>query len=48
MVKTFKWHGPYSFGVDILKMHLHISETVADRNYDLIKNGGIICSFGPF
>ena len=39
MMKTFKWYGPYSFGVDIPKMHVYISETVAGRNYDIIKNG---------
>ena len=37
MMKTFKWYGPYYFGVDIPKMHVYISETVADRNYDVIK-----------
>ena len=40
MMKTFEWYGPYSFGVDIPKMHVYISETVAGRNYDVIKNGG--------
>ena len=37
MMKTFKWYGPYYFGVDIPKMHVYISETVADRNYYIIK-----------
>ena len=37
MMKIFKWYGPYSFGVDIPKMHVYISETVANRNYDVIK-----------
>ena len=40
MIKTFKWYGPYSVGADIPKMHVYISETVAGRNYDVIKNGG--------
>ena len=40
VMKTFKWYGPYSFGVDIPKMHVYISETVAGRIYDVIKNGG--------
>ena len=37
MMKTFKWHGPYYFVVDIPKMHVYISETLADINYDVIK-----------
>ena len=40
VMKTFKWYVPYSFGVDIPKMHVYISETVAGRNYDVIKNSG--------
>ena len=38
-METFKWYGPYSFGVrvDIPKMHVYISETVAHGNYDVIK-----------
>ena len=39
-MKTFKRYGPYSIGTDIPKMHVDISETVAGRNYDVIKNGG--------
>ena len=41
VMKTFKWYGPFSFGVDIPKMHVYISETVAGKNYDVIKNGVI-------
>ena len=37
MMKTFKWYGAYSFVVDIPKMHVYVSETVAHRNYDVIK-----------
>ena len=37
MMKTFKWYGPFSFGVNTPKMRVYISERVEDRSYDVIK-----------